>query len=138
MQIIKDTLCRKISIMNEAEQRQVCGILSAKMPSSNAARRNAESMRDCPWSIMTGASDDNYYAIFIVPRDKSWRLDYLKESPEVIGALDVTVIDVNDVFLPNQTRITQNNYDSPPCGADCRKCPLQETYNCEGCPAVRS
>ena len=124
--------------MNESEQNEVCGILMAKMPSANDARNHAKAMQDCPRSLMTGFSGDNYYAVLVVPRNKSWWLQYPQEFPEIIGALDVTVVDVNNVFLQNRNESTQNNYGSPPCGADCEKCPFRETHSCDGCPAVRS
>lgn len=119
-------------------EKLVCGIIIGEHPSVEEAQKQAKKMKNCPYLITSGTSDNKIYSVFIVPNDKKWWLKYPETDPTATGLGKAQVKLVENVIYPEKLnlKIPAEKKTTSPCGDNCMTCPLREKYDCKGCPAT--
>ncbi len=116
----------------------ICGIIIGEHTSKEEALKYAKKMKNCPYLISSGTSENKIYSIFIVPDNKKWWLKYPEDEPIATGLKNAQVILVENIVYPEKLdlKIPVEKKTITPCGANCETCLLREKHNCKGCPAT--
>jgi len=119
--------------------RNICGIIIAETRSAEEAMKRAETMRNCPYLMLSGTTSNIVYFVSVVPEEKKWWLKYPETNPpEGIATGKLQVHMIENIAHPVNLcpKLPREIVEKAPCGADCRTCRLREKYDCDGCPAT--
>ena len=109
----------------------VAGILIREMESVEAACESAEKMSKCPKCLAIGTEGKKLIAVYMMPSEDSWSLDF----PEIFPETNSTMINLPELYYPRSLEVQP--VKTPPCGENCEICDLRTKYNCKGCLATR-
>jgi len=115
---------------------QTGGIIIGERRSFAQAEEYARRMTRCPYLAVQFIKGAEVGAVFIVPEENRWWLEYPAISPRETGFERAEVLVGDRLFYPTQfrPRIPFLRTKTAPCGANCARCPNR--YRCLRCPAT--
>ena len=120
-------------------QKLTCAFLLGEAKGNAAARKIAESYRNCPYVYFMATREKELFAAFFLPEEQRWWIEYVEKKPrETFGLEKAKVTFMDIVNYPNKLRmrLPKRKGKISPCGSDCGSDPLYEKGRCLGCPAT--
>ena len=114
------------------------GILLGETEPENATRLTKTASM-CPYCTSFSCSSGTILGLYVIPRNHSWWLQWVKEKPqETLGLQKVEIFfaRTNMASSPWSRGEVQAILELAPCGANCLDCTMYKG-KCPGCPATR-
>lgn len=120
-------------------QKLICAFLLGEAKGNAAARKIAESYRNCPYVYFMATREKILFTAFFLPEEQRWWIEYVEKKPrETFGLEKAKVTFMGIVNYPNKLRmrLPKRKDKISPCGSDCGADPVYKKGRCLGCPAT--
>lgn len=122
----------------EKNKKPLVGVIVGKASTADKAQSIAGFLSTCPYCATCVNVGSALIGVLSVPQDHRWWLDSIPEHPRETMGLETAQLfyaDKIEVASPWSSTSVKPNLDQPPCGADCKGCPMYR-HSCKGCPAT--
>lgn len=124
--------------MPHQKKESITGILIGDAATPEKAEQIVNTYKKCPYCSGFFNTGKNIVALFAIPKENKWWLNWVAEQPnETIGLKHAAVfftckVKANCSWLKGDLIPTQQK---SPCGAQCWECP-KYLNDCKGCPST--